>query len=125
MEEISSYNLLMAIIFYLCYYLGSTLGKKFPEIITMPRTIKDFYYKSLIFDIRHITDDATFNSIIENTIYKKIPEKLQKLKESIEKDLSTMLFYDQVQCLKGKEIYVWGGGEIYGFRKHLFSMPKI
>ena len=107
--------------FYLMFFPGVELIEMFPNIINLPRTTKDWLYRSLLLDIRRLTYDNNFECIRNDPQYYSDLEKLQKLRHFLVRERHYAYVHDFIKTLRGKRVYFWGDSEIYEKKKHLFS----
>jgi radical SAM superfamily enzyme YgiQ (UPF0313 family) len=101
--------------------LEAPLGKIYPILKEkpVPENIKD-YLINLTY-IRHIIkDDDIFFSIYANPYFEEHPQDLIQIYLDAFSFALHSYYRDIATRLAGKNVYFWGGGELYQSNKHLF-----
>ena len=99
---------------------GSPLAEKHPELRDAQYPVKKYNRIMMLAELRNKVDGKTFAAIRNDPLYND-PERLFTLMKTILRDRHQQYLVKEIARLQGQEVYFWGCGEIYRYRRHLFE----
>ncbi len=103
---------------------GTPLAEKYPYLLSHTFDMKKFSRTIILAELRNKVDAQTFDDIQQDDFYMKRPDRLFGLMLNIIHDRHYQYLYAEIERLKGKDVYFWGCGEMYHYKRHLFSELK-
>jgi len=99
---------------------NSPLEKTYPNLSSYILSEKDFFYRAMLLNFRHILSDEAFAALRSDHRHRETPEPLLGMLHDLVAAKHNAYVLQQAERLAGKELYFWGCGEIYQANKHLF-----
>lgn len=103
---------------------GSPLVKEHPELRNMSYPAARYSEIILLAELRNKVDASTFAAIRENPFFKARPDRLHILLQQIIHDRHMQYLAKEIERLEGQEVYFWGCGELYQYKRHLFHKTR-
>lgn len=110
--------------YYLQYYEGADLSNMFPGIESLPHSPQDWWHKSALLNMVRLIGVESVMRLLRNGDYAQNVAKLDHLRQCILRDKHMFYLSKEVERLQGKEVYFWGYGEMYHYKKFLFQGVK-
>ena len=105
---------------------GDVLIKKtHPQLLSMTYPPEKFFYYGMMLEFRHLLDDDAFTSVYNDQAFMKEPFLLEKYYHDILQQKHLEYWQKEHERLKSKTVYVFGGGQAYGFVKPLLAGLSI
>lgn len=103
---------------------GVPLTINHPELLTAQYDVKEWARSVLLAELRNKVAEKTFESICQDSFYAERPDRLLYLLHTTIHDLHYQYLFKEIERLKGREVYFWGCGEMYHYKRHLFNECK-
>lgn len=100
---------------------GSPLYETHPDLKNSNYSTRRYAVTILLAELCNKVDEKTFANIREDAFFNEYPERLHALLRSIIRDRHNAYLLKEIDRLHGKEVYFWGCGEMYRYKRHFFE----